>query len=387
MELPEPEDEVLFPDIYVLAKKSAERILDKFLEAWELVKPAYEEVESKLSSVKGNLRERPPNYRVSAVDSTFTSALALRGYKANFILLAAVFYPDPRRPIFSFFPVRNTFEDEEYTPSFEVKYREVLMMKQVIKRHSEHFDVIVRDGDFPPTYTIFPRSRKKLAEASHEVMKIVRQLGKGVAGLVKRISTSLIAYRFMDDFQGFLDSLDPRIRRFALDLLSDSMLANVLLEPGEYLLLEKYGDEFNGSSFIAGYFSSLRIKDREKHREGIEKRLEEYPLFKEVQVVYYKPRTHNPGPVKLTGFNLDLVDFASFSALSTAGGQFPDYINLADMACLEHARHMKPDLVMFNALNTAFRGKKYANKLKYKGKPLRILGIQNVQKYWLYFPK
>ncbi len=380
-----PEDEVLFPDIYVSAKRSAERILDKFIEAWEVVKPVYERVEARISPLKGRLRDNPSSYRVSAVDSTFTSAMALRGYKANFILLAAVFYPDPKRPIFSFFPVRNTFEEEEFTPSFEVKYREVLMMRQVMRQHGDSFDVLVRDGDFPPTYTLFPRSKRKLAEISHEVMKMAQSLNKGVSGLVKRISTSLIAYRFMDDFQEFLDSLEG-IKRFALDLLSDSMLADVLLNPGEFLLLEKYGEEFNGSSFIAGYFSSLRSRDRDKHREEIERRLEEYPLFKEVQVIYYKPMTHNPGLVKLTGFNLDLVDFASFSSQVTSGGQFPDYINLADMACLEHAKHMKPDLVMFNALNTTFRDKKYTDKLKYKGKTLRILGIQNVQKYWLYFP-
>ena len=385
MEEEAPEDEILFPDIYISAKKLAESILDSFLDAWKEVEPLYRKIESSLR--KGVLREDPNEYRVAAVDSTFTTALALRGYRANFILLAAIFYPEPKKPVFDFYPVRNMMEDEEFTPSYEVKYREVRMMLAMLKNHSNDFDVLVRDGDFPPTYVLFPRSRRRLAEISHEVLSKAKERGKGVVGLVKRISTSLIAYRYLDDFQEFLDSLDKRVKRYALDLLSDSMVGDLLLNPGEYIELERYGDDFRGSSFIAGYFSSLRSSNREKHKKGIEERLNEYNLFKEVGVIYYKPRVTNPSLVKLTGFNVDLKEFASYSSAKTTGHQFPDYINLADMACLEHARHVKPDLVMFNALNTTLRDKKYARKLRYKGKPLRILGIQNVQKYWVYFPR
>ncbi len=381
-------EDILDPDIYAVALTKARRIVSSMRRAWEYLTPVYERLESSVRTSVSKLKEPSRAYDVIAIDSTFSPTLSLRGLRAGFVLLAAITYPKPRRPIFRLRPVRSGFDEEEEPsslPSIVAKREELKMMRDILAEMSE-FDVLVRDGDFPPADAIFElRRRAKLTDLSHEVMKLAKERERGVVGLVKRISTSLIAYKFLGrEFSEILDSAPDGVPKPVVsDLLSDPVVGWLLLDPGEFISVGKYGDDYAGSKFAVSYFSSM-VKKEEYYTNRMSSVLERNPLFNEVEVGFYRPFARGSPVVKLTGFNLDLEDFASFSASCTKGPSYPDFINLADTACIEHARTLRPEMIMLDALKVASESEGL-NKLRFRGRRADLVALQNVQKLHVFY--
>ncbi len=385
-------EDLLDPDVYSVALERARKIAGSMREAWEYLLPVYERLASVIRGDILKLGESHEEYEVIAVDSTFSPTLSLRGLRAGFILLAAVTYPRPSRPIFRLKPVRSGLRDEDEDPSDAVvsvraKKEELLLIRDILL-HREDYDVVVRDGDLPPADAVLElRRRTGITSLSHEVMQLAEKRGKGLVGLVKRISTSLIAYKYLGkELLEIVSSRPEGVPQGVVwDLLSDPVVAWLMLDPGEFLSIGKYGDEFDGMRFIVSYFSSM-VKGKEKYVERMNRRLENFPLFNEVEVSFYRPKAHGAPVVKLTGFNVDMWEFSSFSADSTRGPSYPDFINLADTACIEHARSIRPEMVMLDALRVASESEGL-NKLKFRGRRADLVSLQNVQKLHLFYRK
>lgn len=103
-----------------------------------------------------------------------------------------------------------------------------------------------------------------------------------------------------------------------------------------------------------------------------------------MEVGFYRPFARGSPVVKLTGFNLDLEDFASFSASCTKGPSYPDFINLADTACIEHARTLRPEMIMLDALKVASESEGLS-KLGFRGRRADLVALQNVQKLHVFY--
>ncbi|RLG53139.1 MAG: hypothetical protein DRN99_07050 [Thermoproteota archaeon] len=384
--LEEELEEVLDADIYAAALKAAEEAVESIAEAWELAKPYLEEAEPKVREMASMLGEPLRDYRVAAVDSTFTPALALRGFHASVVVLARVLYPSEARPKFKLevlHPARESEEEEASPSSGDVKEAEVKFMLEVADGGG--FDVLVRDGDYPPVDALFPTTRgRRLAPPCEKLMEKALAAGFGLAGLVKRVRTALIAYRVLGEspFEeaARLRDRNPSVASAFMELLSDSVLGWLMLEPGECLHIGSYGDDVDGSSMIAAYFSARTW--RKQPLERITTVLDRHKLFKRVEVAYYRPQGELAPLVKLTGFNLDLKDFAAYSLKYTRGPAYPDYINLADTACLEYARTVKPEDIMLLALYTASHARGL-HKLRFRGRSPALLALQNIQKLTL----
>ncbi len=383
-------EDLLDPDVYSVALEKARKIAGSMREAWEYLLPVYERLASVVRRDVRELSESHKEYGVIAVDSTFSPTLSLRGLRAGFILLAAVTYPKPSRPIFRLKPVRSGLRDEDEDPSDAIvsvraKKEELLLIRDILI-HRGDYDVVVRDGDLPPADAVLElRRRTGITSLSHEVLELAKKKDKGLVGLVKRISTSLIAYRYLGmELLEIMNSRPEGVPQgVAWDLLSDPVLAWLMLDPGEFLSVGKYGEEFDGMRFIVSYFSSM-VRGKEKYIKRMNKRLEEYPLFNEVEVSFYRPRASGAPVVKLTGFNVDMWGFSSFSAGSTRGPSYPDFINLADTACIEHARSIRPEMVMLDALRVASESEGLS-RLKFRGRRADLVSLQNVQKLHLFY--
>ena len=390
MEDGEWSEEVLDPDVYTMALERARRIVDSMKDAWNYLLPVYERIASDVRGDARRLGEPSREFQVVAVDSTFSPTLSLRGLRTGFILLAAVTYPRPSRPTFRLKPVRGGLGGEDEEPSDTIvsvraKKEELLLIKDILARRDD-YDVVVRDGDLPPADALLGLRRSTgIIELSHEVLELARRRGKGLVGLIKRISTSLIAYRYLgEELIEIVDSRPSNLPRSVVwDLLSDPVIAWLMLDPGEFLHLGRYGEEFNGMRFIVSYFSSM-VRRGERYIERMNRRLESHPMFNEVEVSFYRPWARGAPVIKLTGFDVDMWDFASFSANSTRGPSYPDFINLADTACIEHARSVRPEMVMLEALRVASESEGL-NKLTFRGRRADLVALQNVQKLHLFF--
>ncbi len=380
-------EEFLYPDVYSIALDKAVGIVNAMKKAWKYVQPIYERLEDEIRSKVRVLGKPSNSYDVIAVDSTFTPTISLRGIRTGFILLAAVTYPKPERPIFRLKTFKGKFDEEEEpssTPSVIAKKAEILVIRDLLRRND--FDVLVRDGDFPPANVLFSsKSWAKLAELAHEVMKMAKEKNKGLVGLVKRISTSMIAYKFLgDEFIKIVEGAPGKAYKSVVsDLLSDPVLGWLMLDAGEYIEIGKYGDEFGDLKFAVSYFSTM-VKRRESYIKRMTALLNRYNLFNDVKIAFYRPPFSGGPVIKLTGFNIDLEDFASFSAKATRGPTYPDFINLADTACIEHARVMKPEMIMLDALRVA-SAKEGLDDLCFRGRRADLVALQNVQKIYLFF--
>ncbi len=381
-------EEVLDPDVYSIALDKAVGIVNAMKKAWEYVQPVYEELEDKIRSEVRILREPSKSYDVIAVDSTFTPTISLRGIRTGFVLLAAVTYPKPDRPLFRLKTFRDKFDEEEEPsslPSAAAKKAEILVMRDLLRKR-EDFDVLVRDGDFPPANALFSsKIWAGLTELAHEVMKMAEEKNKGLVGLVKRISTSMIAYKFLgDDLIRVIEEAPRKAYKSVVsDLLSDPVLGWLMLDAGEYIEIGRYGDDFGGLKFAVSYFSTM-VKRKESYIKRMTELLDHYELFNDVKIAFYRPLFSGGPVIKLTGFNIDLEDFASFSAKATRGPTYPDFINLADTACIEHARVMKPEMIMLDALRVA-SAKEGLDELRFRGRRADLVALQNVQKIYLFF--
>ncbi len=383
------EEDLLDPDIYSVALDRARKITIHMRKAWEYLIPIYNKLEDFLRKNVSKLSNPSKEYEVIAIDSTFSPTLSLRGLRAGFILLAAITYPKAERPIFRLRSIRGEFSEEEesysYLSSVMAKREELKLMEDIISRRDD-FDVLVRDGDFPPADAIF-QLRKKLdiTGLSHRIMEYAKAKGKGLVGLVKRISTSLIAYKFLgSELMEVLDNAPKDIPRSIIsDLLSDSVVGWLLMDSGEFLSIGRYGDEYEGSKFAISYFSSM-VRRKRRYVERMESLFLQNPLFNDVEVGFYRPSVVNGPVIKLTAFNLDLKDFAEYSAKHTRGPSYPDYINLADTACIEHAKTLRPEIIMLDALRVASE-LEGLNKLSFRGKRADLVALQNVQKLYVFY--
>ncbi len=383
-------EDLLDPDVYSVALEKARKIAGSMREAWEYLLPVYERLAPVIRGDIRELSESHEEYEVIAVDSTFSPTLSLRGLRAGFILLAAVTYPRPSRPIFRLKPVRSGLRDEDEDPSDAIvsvraKKEELLLIRDILI-HRDDYDVVVRDGDLPPADAVLElRRRTGITSLSHEVLELAKKKDKGLVGLVKRISTSLIAYRYLGkELLEIVNSRPEGVPQGVVwDLLSDPVLAWLMLDPGESLSVGKYGEEFDDMRFIVSYFSSM-VRGKEKYIKRMNKRLNDFPLFNEVEVMFYRPRASGAPVVKLTGFNVDMWEFSSFSAGSTRGPSYPDFINLADTACIEHARSIRPEMVMLDALRVASESEGLS-RLKFRGRRADLVSLQNVQKLHLFY--
>ncbi len=384
-------EELLDPDVYSVALNRARRIVNHMRRAWEYLVPVYDRLRRFVRDNVSKMGDPSKEYDVVAIDSTFSPTLSLRGLRAGFILLAAVTYPKSGRPIFRLKPIRGEFSEEEASysslSSVIAKREELKLMRDIISKGGD-FDVLVRDGDFPPADAIF-RLRRKLGitELSHEIMKSARVKEKGLVGLVKRISTSIIAYRFLGkELLRIIDEAPKGIpKSIVSDLLSDSVTGWLLMDPGEFISVGKYGDKYGDYGFAISYFSSM-VRGGGRYISRMSSVFSENPLFNEVEVGFYRPFMANGPVVKLTGFNINLKDFAEYSAKHTRGPSYPDYINLADTACIEHARTLKPEIIMLDALRVAsdIEG---LNKLSFRGRRADLVALQNVQKLYVFYGK
>ncbi len=383
------EEDLLDPDIYSVALSRARKITAYMRKAWEYLAPVYNKLEGFLRKKVSRLSDPSKEYEVIAIDSTFSPTLSLRGLRAGFILLAAITYPKARRPIFRLKSIRGEFSEEEESysslSSVMAKREELRLMEDIILRR-EDFDILVRDGDFPPADAIFQlRKRLDITGLSYRIMEHAKAKKKGLIGLVKRISTSLIAYRFLgSELMEILDNAPEDIPRSIIsDLLSDSVIGWLLMDSGEFISIGKYGDEYEGSKFAISYFSSM-VRRKKRYVNRMTSLFTQNPLFNDVEVGFYRPHVVNGPLIKLTGFNLDLKDFAGYSAKHTRGPSYPDYINLADTACIEHAKTLRPEVIMLDALRVASEIEGL-NKLSFRGRRADLVALQNVQKLYVFY--
>ncbi len=383
--------DLLDPDIYSAALDRARKITIHMRRAWKYLIPIYDKLGRFLRENVLRLGDPPKEYEIVAIDSTFSPTLSLRGLRAEFILLAAVTYPKARRPIFRLKSIREDFNEEEelYSSlsSVMAKREELKLMEDIISRR-EDFDILVRDGDFPPADAIFQlRKGSSITGLSHRIMKHAKAKKKGLVGLVKRISTSLIAYKFLgSELMEIIDNAPKDIPRPILsDLLSDSIIGWLLMDPGEFINVGRYGDEYEDSKFTISYFSSM-VRRKRHYVDRMASLFLQNPLFNDVEVGFYRPHAINGPVIKLTGFNLYLKNFAEYSAKHTRGPSYPDYINLADTACIEHSKTLRPEVIMFDALRVASE-LEGLDKLSFRGRRADLVALQNVQKLYVFYER
>ncbi|MCD6457501.1 MAG: hypothetical protein B6U95_01410 [Thermofilum sp. ex4484_82] len=302
------------------------------------------------------------NYNVAVVDSTFTP-MCIDTYVARIsaIVYGYLLYPSNKMPEISaeIIDLKGYSEGKNVDESvskaatlIEVKAISTLLKK--LEGGGIDFNTIVRDGDFPPTEAIFGSQKSRyirdIKEISNSILVKAREHDVGVAGLIKRISSSLIAFKYTGE-EIFLkarelENENKRSARFFRGFFTDAFIGRLLLKPGEYIFLGSYGDEIDGESFISRYFSVVLGKKRKLQV------LDEYPSFSSVKVAYYRAN-HPASPlVKVLAFNMDTVDFLAYCA-SRSFSSYPVFLDLIDTAVLEYARRVNLESLLYLALQKA----------------------------------
>ena len=322
-------------------------------EAIREVRGDLEELVEEVRKRKARIPNSSRKYVVAVVDSTYTP-MAIDTYVSRIagVVYGYLIYPSRRRPEISVEIVDLRSPSEGRAPESSVSRAATILeiaalLSLLERRESERglsFDVVVRDGDFPPAEAIYLRSSRtgyvrRARELSRRVLREASSLGVGVAGIVKRISSSLIAFKLLGE-----RVFEEREKR-RMGFFSDAFVARIALRPGEYLELGKYGEDFGGEPLISSYFSKLM-------RRKIDEILDECPEFGEIEIAYYRPPFPSSPVVKVLAFNVDVEDFVAYcSSVSTTS--YPQFLNLIDKAVLEYARGVNIESLLYLALQKA----------------------------------
>ena len=351
--------------VWIQIHKKAEKFVHQLGEAIDEAEWYLEEIlKQARKDVKKIKTGTDRDYKIAVVDSTFTP-MCIDTYVARIsaVVYGYLIYPSSQMPEISaqIIDLKGYSEGKDVDESISkaatmIEVRTILALLMKLERGEVDFNTLVRDGDFPPTEAIFghPKSRyiRDVRDLSNKILEKALEKNVGVAGLIKRISSSLITFKYIGD-EVFskareLESLERASSKFFRGFFTDAFIARLLLKPGEYIYIGRYGDEVNGEKFISSYFSVVLGKKRKL------KVLDEYPIFSRVEVAYY--RAHNPAApiVKVLSFNLDPEDFIAYCA-SRSSKSYPSFLDLIDTAVLEYAKRVNLESLLYLALQKAAR--------------------------------
>ncbi|RLE87632.1 MAG: hypothetical protein DRJ49_06185, partial [Thermoprotei archaeon] len=289
------EIDLLDTDLIYKLEKEVEKLVE------ELQSESYQvlvHLRNILTTIRGNIRkysEPMDNYSIAAVDSSY-DPLPLDLFMGTLcaIVYGYVHYPSGEYKLSTtILPVRQLTEKEE--PSrlvgLHADLLELKTMYRCLEQPDIHFDILVRDGDFPPTEILFKpyhetreAFRRRLIEATRKIFDRASKLDVGVVGVVKRIRTSLIAFK-----TNMEEKLTIR--------LNDLLVASSVLGEGEYFVLGRYGDLIEDEPLFPAYLKK-RTDSRTIMRTWNEL-VELIPQIEDVVIAYYKPRSKIANPIKL----------------------------------------------------------------------------------------
>ena len=348
------EEEIEIEDIFVGGVwnkifESSTKYVRKYVEE---VKSRRDELTTLLERARKDVRKIPEltrKYKIAVVDSSYTP-MSLDTYAGSLylVILGYLIYPTRIPPritayIYSSEIIGSEEEEPEYKISKIAKLNELKSLKLLLHKRENNeveFDVIVRDGDMPPAEVFFFKQTKyltKVKKTSAQVFSHAKSLGVGVAGIVKRIRSSLLSYKYLN------------IARTP-SFMSDAFISRVLLNPGEYIYIGKYGDIIDKESNLtlaAGYFMNA-IKSGYRCLQV----LDEYPEFKDVHILYYRSFHPTAPPVKLLLYNVNPSEFVSFCSHRGKKG-YPSFLNLIDMAVLTYSTSINLEALLTLALKKA----------------------------------
>ncbi|RLE63784.1 MAG: hypothetical protein DRJ38_06765 [Thermoprotei archaeon] len=351
--------------VWIQIHKRAEKFVHQLGEAVDEAKWYLEEIlKQARKDVKEIKTRKNKDYKIAVVDSTFTP-MCIDTYVARIsaVVYGYLIYPSSQMPEISaqIIDLKGYSEGKEVDESISkaatlIEVKTMLALLRKLENGEVNFNTLIRDGDFPPTEAIFghPKSSyiRDIRDLSHKILEKASKKNVGIAGLIKRISSSLITFKYMGN-EVFskareLESSGKASAKFFRGFFTDAFIARLLLKPGEYIYIGEYGDKVDGEKFISSYFSMVLGRKRKL------KVLNEYPIFSRVNVAYY--RAYNPAApvVKVLSFNLDLEDFIAYCA-SRSFKSYPSFLDLIDTAVLEYARRVNLESLLYLALQKAAR--------------------------------
>ncbi|GEM_PF-839862 len=373
----EIEEDPFASAVWIQIHKRAEKFVYRLSEAVDEARWYLEEL---LRRARRDVKEIKPeaekSYKIAVVDSTFTP-MCIDTYVARIsaIVYGYLLYPSSQMPEISahIVDLKGYSEGKEVDESVSkaatlIEVKTTLTLLKKLEEGRISFNTLVRDGDFPPTEAIFGYSKsnyiREIRDLSSRVLEKASKMGVGVAGLIKRISSSLIAFKYMggEVFSKAkeLEKSGKASARFFRGFFTDAFVARLLLKPGEYVYIGDYGDEVEEGKFISSYFSVVLGKKRRL------KVLEEYPVFSSISVAYYRARNPAAPVVKILSFNLDLEDFIAYCA-SRSFKSYPGFLDLIDTAVLEYARRVNLESLLYLALQKAARERLSQRTINGKG--------------------
>ncbi len=372
------EIDLLDTDLILKLEKEAEELIEKLetenSQILENLKLISENFQGKVKRYS----EPENEYSIVAVDSSY-DPLPLDLFIGTLcaIVYGYVHYPSGRYKLSTtILPVRQLSEKEESSRlvSLHADLLELKTMRKCLKHDKLHFNTLVRDGDFPPTEIFFKpyheakeAFRNRLIEVTKNIFSIAQELDIGVVGIVKRIRTSLIAFK-----AGMGGEL--------IGKLGDLLVASAVLGEGEYLILGRYGDLIDNEPLFPTY---LKRRTGSKNIISTWKELvDTVPQIEDVVIAYYKPSTRIANPIKLLCWNIDIDDFIKFCIAHTPQyPPYPDFLNLIDKICLEYSKSLKISDLMWYALANVLerKGMRYIDTHKGSIDLLRPSSIQKLE--------
>lgn len=158
----------------------------------------------------------------------------------------------------------------------------------------ETWNLLMIDGSIIPLWPtiLFTRylyrQEKEFVDLSRSVAEECEEKRKTILGIIKRVRTHFIGrgiVNFMKD-KNMLTGVSEDVIKAIKDA-NDKVLATLLLNPGEALMIGTFG----GSSIINKVFEEVKEKAIGKDRETfIEKFMNENPWIKSINVGFIKPR-------------------------------------------------------------------------------------------------
>jgi len=312
--------------------------------------------------------------KIVAIDSSFEPIpMSLSIGKIAPIVIAYIIYPTNIKPEISVILSIPEELEEVSDISFMAKINELIVMKNVLEKIDvkDNIYAIIRDGEFPLNEIFFKpyyaKEREELMKILGKTYNLAKNKGIGLAGIVKRISTRHIAYKYLskEEFK--------KICRKKYTLLNDYILADIILERGEYLLLGDYHD-------IIRYFELINPKNKtnlKKVKENIDEIL---PEVWNTNIVLYKPYSNMETPVKLLSYRLNIEKILEICISSTPDyPPYPDFMNIVDKVSMEYSRELKINDLFWLMLRKAFQEEEISI-LEIAGKTKNILKFSNIQK-------
>lgn len=306
------ENEIIYPPLalkfYNDAYQIGKRIAELFLSYRERIRELRHELEDKIKRVD----DVDETYSCIAIDSSYTTSLiSLVSVALGAVAYGYYKFPQDEKEISGeVFEYKGAGESIHHNLSHYARSKERVVAINYLLKHND-IDGVVFDGDFPPFPIPFKLvnhinvgfSKIRFREEVARLYSLINERRVWCLGVVKRIRFPILSTLFNMDVE-------------------EKIIASLLLEPNEYIILGEYG------KIVPEVFSrNSRFSLAEWERIS-----REMPEVSKTKVIYFKPsRSRSQMAIKLLYYGEEPIEkIVGFLNKYTNWTGYPIFLDIID---------------------------------------------------------